>query len=72
MKATNCRTFNDCVDRARLLAEPTVDALGHVNVIAGGAATSIGSLGRLNCDGLEKKRKKFDERIFFVVKKNKK
>ena len=42
--------LNDSIDRASLLAEATEDALGHVNVILGGAARSIGSGLRLNHD----------------------
>ena len=45
------RSLNDSVDWAGLLAEATEDALGHVNVILGGAARSIGSWLRLNHDG---------------------
>lgn len=44
--------FNDGVDRARLLAETAVDALGHVNIVTGSATRSVSTLFGFNCDGL--------------------
>ena len=44
--------LDDGVDGARLLAEAAVDALGHVNVVAGGAAGAVGALLGLDGDGL--------------------
>src|SRR6266545_5635197 len=35
------RAFDDGVDRAGLLAEPAIDALDHVDVVAGGAAGAV-------------------------------
>lgn len=46
------RAFNNGVNRARLLAEATEDALGHVNVVAGCAAGAIVTGLGLDCDGL--------------------
>lgn len=40
------------VDGARLLAEATVDALGHVDIVAGRPAGAIGALLSLDRDGL--------------------
>ena len=44
--------LDDGVDGARLLAEAAVDALGHVDVVAGGAAGAVGALLGLDGDGL--------------------
>lgn len=44
--------LHDGVDGARLLAEAAVDALGHVNVVAGGAARAVGTLFGFDGDGL--------------------
>src|SRR3954469_14304976 len=43
------RPLDDRVDRARLLAEAAIDALHHVDVVAGGAAAAV--LARLGLDG---------------------
>lgn len=40
------------VDGARLLAEAAVDALGHVDIVAGGSSGAVGSLLGLDGDGL--------------------
>lgn len=40
------------IDWAGLLAETAVDALGHVNVVAGGAAGSVFALFGFDGDGL--------------------
>ena len=40
------------VDRAGLLAETTVDALGHVNIVARRAAGAVGALLRFDGDRL--------------------
>ena len=42
------------VHGARLLAEAAVDALGHVDVVAGRAAGAVGALLGLNRDGLRR------------------
>ena len=42
------------VDGAGLLAVPAVDALGHVDVVASGAASAVGSLLGLDGDGLRR------------------
>ena len=44
--------LNDGVHRAGLLAEATVDALGHVDVVACGPAAAVGPRLSLNGDGL--------------------
>ena len=44
--------LHDGVNRTRLLTEPTVDALGHVDVVASGSTTAVGSSLRLDRDGL--------------------
>lgn len=46
------RALDNSIDRARLLAEAAVDALGHVDVVARGAAGPVGALLGLNSDGL--------------------
>src|SRR5437763_5524907 len=43
------RSFDDCIDRASLLAEAAIDALGHVDVVARGAPAAV--LARLGLDG---------------------
>src|SRR4030095_8117313 len=43
------RPLDDGVDRAGLRTEPAIDALHHVDVVAGGAARSV--LARLGLDG---------------------
>jgi len=45
------RAFNNSIDWASLLAEPTKDALCHVDVVLGGAARAIRPRLRLNRDG---------------------
>lgn len=45
-------TLDNGVHGAALLAETAVDAFGHVNIITGGAATSILALLSLNGDRL--------------------
>ena len=42
------RALDNRVDWARLLTETTKNALGHVNVVLGGAARAIRSMLRLN------------------------
>src|SRR5712671_3756074 len=45
--------LDDGIDRAGLLAQPAVDALHHVDVVAGGAARAVVAAGtRLDGDGL--------------------
>jgi hypothetical protein len=44
--------LDDGVDGARLLAETAVDALGHVDIVAGGSSGAVGTLLGLNGDGL--------------------
>lgn len=44
--------LDDGVDGARLLAETAVDALGHVDIVLGRSAGSVGSLLGLDGDGL--------------------
>lgn len=44
--------LHDGVHRTSLLAEPAVDALGHVDVVAGGAAAAVGAGFGLDGDGL--------------------
>src|SRR5918995_409527 len=49
------RTLHDGVHRAGLLAIATVDALHHVDVVAGGAARAVvAPRPRLDCDGLRR------------------
>merc|ERR1719180_325117 len=45
-------SLHDGIDRARLLAEATVDALGHVNVVSRGSPRTVAPLLSLNCDCL--------------------
>lgn len=45
-------TLHNGINRARLLAESAVDALGHVDIVAGGSARAIGTLLSLDGDGL--------------------
>merc|ERR1719352_1730880 len=45
-------SLHDGVDRARLLAETAVDALGHVNVVSRGSPGPVAPLLSLNCDCL--------------------
>ena len=54
MDMTNSVTkyLDNGVHRTSLLAEATVDALGHVDVISGGASATICPSFRLNGDGL--------------------
>ena len=44
--------FDDGIDRARLLAESTEDAFGHINIISRGAAAAICARLHLDGDGL--------------------
>lgn len=46
------RSLDDGVNGASLLAEATVDALGHVNVVASGAARAVGAGLGLDGDGV--------------------
>lgn len=46
--------LDDGINGARLLAEAAVDALCHVDVVAGGAAGSVGALLGLDGDGLRR------------------
>lgn len=46
------RSFNDSINRAGSLAESTIDAFGHVDIILGGSSGSIRSGLTFNCDGL--------------------
>src|SRR6185312_15187614 len=46
--------FDDRVHRARLLAQPAIDALDHVNVVARGSAATV--LARLGFDGDRERR----------------
>lgn len=48
------RTFNDSIYRARFLAESTVDALCHINIVSGSTPWAISSLFCFNSDCLEK------------------
>src|SRR5579863_9432150 len=45
------RPLDDRIDRAGLLAEAAIDALGHVDVVARGAAAAVGARLRLDGDG---------------------
>lgn len=45
-------SLNDGIDRTGFLTESTVDTLGHVNIITGGAATSISAGFGLDGNGL--------------------
>lgn len=45
-------TFNDGIYRTALLAESTVDALGHINIISGSSSTSINTLFSFDGDSL--------------------
>ena len=45
-------TLNNCIDRAALLAEATVDTLGHVNIVTSSPAASVFTLLGLNCNSL--------------------
>jgi hypothetical protein len=44
-------TLDNGVDRARFLAEATVDALGHVNIVTGSATRTVSTGLSLNGDG---------------------
>src|SRR6185312_366096 len=46
------RTFDDGVHRAGFLAQPAINALHHVDVVAGGAARAIFARLRLDGDSL--------------------
>src|SRR3569833_472164 len=49
------RPFDDGIDRARLLAEPAIDALHHVDVVARGAPRAVvAARPRLDGDGLRR------------------
>ena len=48
------RTLNDSVHGTRFLTESAVDALGHVNVVAGRAAGAVSALLSLDGDGLRR------------------
>jgi hypothetical protein len=43
-------TFNNCIDRTAFLAEATIDALCHVNIISCCPSATIFSLFRFDCD----------------------
>src|SRR5579885_1672457 len=45
------RSLDDGVDRARLLAEAAIDALHHIDVVAGRAPAAVGAGLRLDGDG---------------------
>jgi hypothetical protein len=45
-------TFHDGINRAAFLAQTTVDALRHIDIVSGGPPASILTLLGLNCDGL--------------------
>lgn len=47
-------SLDDGVDRTGLLAETAVDALGHVDVVAGGTTRSVRPFLRLDGDGLRR------------------
>lgn len=47
-------TFNDGIYRTALLAESTVDALGHINIISGSSSTSINTFFSFDGDGLRR------------------
>ena len=48
------RALHNSIHRARFLAESTIDALGHVDIVAGSSARSISTLFSLNGDGLSR------------------
>ena len=48
------RAHDDGVDRAGLLAEAAIDALGHVDVVAGRAAAAVGARLALDDDALRR------------------
>lgn len=53
-RVLSIRALDDSINRARLLAEAAVNALCHVDVVAGGAATPVGALLGLDGDGLRR------------------
>lgn len=57
-------TLHDGVHGACLLAEATVDALGHVNIISGGSATSVGTRLGLNSNCLKEITTSFQKLAF--------
>src|SRR5215469_3242812 len=48
------RTLDDGIDRTGLLAQSAIDALGHVDVVPGGAAAAV--VARLGLDGDRQRR----------------
>ena len=48
------RTLNDSVHGTRFLTESAVDALGHVDIIAGSSARSVGTFLSFDGDGLSR------------------
>lgn len=46
--------LNDGVNGARLLAESAVDALGHIEIVAGRASRAVSTLLSLNGNGLRR------------------
>ena len=44
--------FYNCIDGTRFLAESTVDAFGHINIIPRSSSTSVFSWFGFNCDCL--------------------
>src|SRR5262245_20894867 len=42
-REVHVRPLDDGIDRAGLLAEAAINALGHVDVVAGGAAAAVGA-----------------------------
>lgn len=47
-------TFDNRINRAALLAQTTVYALGHINVISRGPSAPVHTLFSLDCDGLSR------------------
>jgi hypothetical protein len=45
------QTFNNCINGTALLAEATVNALRHVNIVSRSPSATIFSLFRFDCDG---------------------
>lgn len=44
--------LHNCVDGARLLTEATVDAFGHIDIVASGSSTTVSTVFGLDGDGL--------------------
>lgn len=59
--------LNNSVDRTGFLAEATVDALGHIDVIASGSPAAISSRLSLNSNGLQSPQEQKRETEYFIV-----